>query len=115
MTGDRFNVYLPATLAQRVRAERKAGREFDLSAAAARGIAAELNGQEADSEHQGGAGQLGSRLDSIEHQLGQLSGQVTTAGRDLKRVILEAAAVAVGVAVLLAVALGLYLRPLSTA
>jgi len=50
MTGERFNVYLPATLAQRVREARRDGHPLDLSAEAAKGISAALNGQAVD-EH----------------------------------------------------------------
>ena len=46
MSDDRFNVYLPATLARRVREAREAGTPLNVSAAAQEGIAAALNGQQ---------------------------------------------------------------------
>ena len=71
MTGDRFNVYLPATLAQRVREARQSGKDLDLSAAAARGIAAALNGHQADEPHH--SPELAGRLDVLEHALDRLA------------------------------------------
>jgi len=71
MTGDRFNVYLPATLAVRVREARQSGRDLDLSAAAAKGIAAALNGHQ--SHDLGQAPELAGRLDVIEHTLDRLA------------------------------------------
>ncbi len=124
--GERINVYLPYTLAQRVHEARSAGRKPNLSAGAARGIAEELNrlngnhAPDGDS-HQAGerqlqdqAAEVGGRLDAIEQRLGQIPGQVTATGRDIKRLIVQAAAIVVGVLVLLVAGLAVYLRPLST-
>jgi hypothetical protein len=73
VTGERFNVYLPATLAQRVREARQADQPFDLSAAAAKGIAAELNGHQAAAGGQLPAVEtITGRLDEIEHKLSLL-------------------------------------------
>jgi hypothetical protein len=79
MTGDRFNVYLPATLAQRVREAREAGVPLDLSAEAAKGIAAALNGHQAPAveQHQDqDQDQDTGRLDAIERTLRQLANAV---------------------------------------
>lgn len=73
MTGDRFNVYLPATLAQRVREARRDGLELDLSAAAAKGIAAALNGHQ---EQQSMTAGLAVRLDALEQLVQRLTNAV---------------------------------------
>jgi hypothetical protein len=69
MTGDRFNVYLPATLARRVREAE--GFNLSAAAAAARGIAAALNGHQADELHS--APELAGRLDVVEQALDRLA------------------------------------------
>jgi hypothetical protein len=83
MTGERFNVYLPATLAQRVREARRDGRELDLSAEAARGIAAALNGHQAPAarpvEQQRQEDGITGRLDAIEQLMQRLSNAVSLA------------------------------------
>ena len=110
----RRNIYLTDDLDKRVRAAIDA-RQLDASDVCAAALGRALNGQEDGSEHQADVEQLGQRLDSIEQRLGQIPGQVTAAGHDIKRVIVETAAVIIGVCVLLAAGLALYLRPLSTA
>ena len=70
MSDDRFNVYLPATLARRVREAREAGTPLNVSAAAQEGIAAALNGQQLTAGT--GCHQCG-RLDAIKHKLSQLA------------------------------------------
>jgi hypothetical protein len=106
----RRNIYLTDDLDKRVRAAIDA-RQLDASDVCAAALGRALNGQEAGGEHQAVTDQLGSHLDLIEQRLGQLPGQVS----DMKRVIVEAAAVIFGVCVLLAAGLALYLRPPSTA
>src|SRR6516164_1953905 len=106
----RRNIYLTDDLDKRVRTAIDAG-QLDASDVCAAALGRALNGQEDGSEHQADVEQLGRRLDSIEQRLGQLPGQVS----DMKRVIVEAVAVIIGVCVLLVAGLALYLRPLSTA